>query len=833
MESASPAVLTGPESATEQDRTRWIYRPEMPLPDDEPLQQEILGSKGLSLRRLAAAGLPAPKWFTISTAACRWYQEHERTWPPGLLEQLGEVLKQFAADERFAVRSGAAGSMPGLMRTILDVPRDGLAEAITKVFDSWDAPPAQRYRQQHGWFTVDGTAVTVQAMFAAEVSGVLFSADPHAVGTSTMRIEAIEGAGTPLVGGDVTPCAWVIERGTAGTVVQRGDDLLQRPSMNRFVERGLPQLCEQAELIERQFGGPVDVEFGYAQEQVVYFQARRIAPPLRLSTEDVRRAEVQRLGHLARIGRRWWVRHNLSETLPAPTPLAWQLWRDFMSGDGGFGRIYRWLGYRPSRTVRREGFLELIGGRIYADPDRLPEMLCAGYPLMYDRGRPGAIDAPPTQFDLERLDQWFLLRWPLVVWTLSRAAWKRRGMIERAEQRFVDAVARLRTRVIEERAVNLERLSQDELLTLFERRRRWVFDEVAPESLLPGMLGTLVWSRVERRLCRVLGNAEGKVASDRLLSAVDDPPARRQHSMMDRFATGQASEDELLAELGHRGPDEMELSLPRWREQPAALMRTASRPRSHPMVGQPEFAVDAAAMLHEVVSDRDSRARLAGLVPEIERTRRLLSCRATGKDEFLRAYELLRDVLLAIGRRSGLGDGVFYLELEELQRSWTAASLRPLIEDRRTQRRAALSLHMPPVLEFDVDDICLHLIEENSASVSAATVQATPLSAGAGVGPVWTIDASSPDLAPAGSVLVAEAIPPGWMPFLTDAAAIIVERGGALSHVALLARQLGIPAVVCESARQLFQVGDMIQVDGTTGAIQPAATGDERNRPRD
>lgn len=807
------------EAAAASDPPCWVYFPETPVPGEK--SEEVLGGKGLSLRRLAAAGFRVPAWFTIPIAACRWYLEHDRSWPTGLREQLDVALARLSPAATLAVRSGAAESMPGLLHTLLNVRRDDLDCAVNAVFESWEAPAARAFRNRQGWSSVEGTAVTVQEMFASQVSGVLFSRDADGGRSTRMVVEAVEGAGTDLVGGAVTPARWSVERGSWRAQASPADPLTE--PLQQFAEHALAQLCRDAERIEPLFGGPVDIEFGYGTGGLVFFQARRIVLPVRVSSADVDRAEVQRLQRLARQGSSWWVRHNLSETLPAPTPLTWQLWREFMSGDGGFGAAYRLLGYRPSRAVRRRGTLELIAGRIYADPDRLPDMFCAGYPLTYDhslvRNDPEAIDRPPTQFDLERLDQWFLLRWPLVACTLAHAAWQRSRMLETAQQRFADCVTRLRSRLSEERAIDLTRLSLAELILLFERRRRWVFDEVAPETLLPGMLGALVWSRVQRRIGRELGEPDAARLAGRLLQSVDDEPARRQRSIMSRFAAGQATTQDLLAEWGHRGPDEMELSAPRWREQPEQLARAASRLRGQSLTACEAPAPDILREASVAAGKPRAHVGLLRLQPEIERCLRLLSCRSIGKDEFLRAYESLRDVVVELGRRSALGDGICFLHPEELRPQELGASLRPLIEKRRARRRAALSLHWPPVLEITGEAIPAFGDPEFDDSPEPAGLQATPLAAGIGSGPAWIVD-DAWETMPRAAVVVAAAIPPGCLPYLADAAAIVVERGGALSHGVLLARQLGIPVVACPSALRRIQPGDNVRVDGDRGLIE-------------
>ena len=57
--------------------------------------------------------------------------------------------------------------------------------------------------------------------------------------------------------------------------------------------------------------------------------------------------------------------------------------------------------------------------------------------------------------------------------------------------------------------------------------------------------------------------------------------------------------------------------------------------------------------------------------------------------------------------------------------------------------------------------------------------------------------------------------------YLSDlnARALIVERGGVLSHGAIVARDFGIPAIVCPHATRLLRAGDRLRVDGNTGKV--------------
>jgi pyruvate,water dikinase len=82
---------------------------------------------------------------------------------------------------------------------------------------------------------------------------------------------------------------------------------------------------------------------------------------------------------------------------------------------------------------------------------------------------------------------------------------------------------------------------------------------------------------------------------------------------------------------------------------------------------------------------------------------------------------------------------------------------------------------------------------------------------------------TSPDDGPLdrGDVLVARTTDASWSPLFARAAGIVVERGGPLSHAAIVARELGIPAVlnVAGAVERLAGAGHTVTVDGDEGVV--------------
>jgi phosphohistidine swiveling domain-containing protein len=100
---------------------------------------------------------------------------------------------------------------------------------------------------------------------------------------------------------------------------------------------------------------------------------------------------------------------------------------------------------------------------------------------------------------------------------------------------------------------------------------------------------------------------------------------------------------------------------------------------------------------------------------------------------------------------------------------------------------------------------------------------------GRGVGPVAHADGRPP---PRGAVLVVGTLEPALAALLPGLAGLVAETGNVLSHLAILAREMGVPTVVgVPGATQRFPQGVTVLVDGASGQVQPLEDHDRRGRP--
>jgi len=809
------------------------------LPLREAQDLSLAGGKAINLAKLIAADFPVPGGFVVTTSAYR--AASGRSDVPAEIETQIRAEYERMGSPLVAARSSATAedlaeaSMAGQYETFLNISSaDELLKAVSGCWESMRSDRLLAYLAEQGIDPATvAMAVVVQRLIPADAAGVLFTANPRTGATDEMLVEAAWGLGEAVVSGAVQPDR--IKIGTEdGRVIhyevsEKKSRLL--PGGKGFEEVAPSErslACIQYEVTQelwrlgnrakRYFDGPQDMEWAVADGKVYLLQSRAITTLREAEVRHGLRAAIRKnlQGQLdAQCGP--WVRHNLDETLSNPSPLTWSLIRQFMSGEGGFGKMHFEVGFEPSELVCREGFLELIGGRVYMDCSRMPEMFSQDYPFSYD-------------VDLLRRDPDAAQQAPTVSKGGMRELAKASAAAQKVTQHLKDVSKTLDQRFDEEfvpeveawcqevGSVNLQWLDRLSLATMWEEMRAKVFDEFGVMAFLPSMIEALATSELSAFLQDYCWDDEPASLLHELVVSSSLDKTSLSNARLQEVGQGKRSLESWLSEFGFRGPGEFDLANPRWDERSDDLKEMSARLASEDSLlelqdRRREEAKKIQARLEERLDDekKDELRR------RVDLARRYVRFREDGKFQLMRAYAKLRPVVREIGQRLGIGDDVFLLESREMLESLTTGFIpQDVIESRRVQLRAESGLVLPRVI--DQEDLAT--LGEPVFDEDASSWDAHSLSSGVASGKARVVlsPESAGDLGE-DYILVCPSTDPSWTPLFVGASGLILECGGGLSHGAIVARELGLPAVVLENATRLFEDGDELTLDANFARV--------------
>ncbi|MEM7791282.1 MAG: PEP/pyruvate-binding domain-containing protein [Verrucomicrobiota bacterium] len=809
------------------------------MPLREAHDARLVGGKAINLAKLLEAGLPVPDGFVVTTSAYREARGSDQI--PAEIQSI--IRKSYAeiGSPTVAVRSsataedGANASMAGQYETFLNLSSaDDLLDAISKCWASTQSERVLSYLAEKG---VEPNsvemAVVVQELVPAEAAGVLFTANPQTGADDEMVVEAAWGLGEAIVSGAVQPDRIRLDRQNGCVLDYAISDKKQKldPEGRAFetVEEtkrrrasvsfeSLQQLWQLGKQVVDYFGAPQDIEWALADGKVFLLQARNITQlreaSVRHSLPDNIRQELCRLRDG---GYGPWVRHNLDETLPFPSPLTWSILGEFMSGRGGFGQLYRDVGFAPSAKVCEEGFLKLIGGRVYMDCSLMPEMFAEGYPFAYDmdvlRDNPDAAQNPPT------LPKGGLKKRGDAALQASRVTKRLHEIGQDLDRRFEED---FRPRVLEwckqESARDLTSLDAAELGELWEQMRATVFGDFGVMAFLPSMVEALASADLQA----FLDDYSWEEAPTRVMNEILVSPQLDQTALLNKglqeLGRGELGLQAWIEEFGQRGPGEFDLSNARWADRPEEINAMAKRlapEESIPALHKRrcEQADETLARVSKSLTVKKQRE----LADKVNLARRYLRFREDGKDLLMRAFGNMRRLALEIGNRIEVGEDVFLMTGDEmLEGLATGFIAKDRIEQRRILRKAEAKLVLPRVI--DRDDIETLGVPQQVKQATA--YDAHSLSAGISTGNARVLQ-SPEQVGELGEdyILVCPSTDPAWTPLFVGASGLIMERGGSLSHGAIVARELGLPAVVVEDATRMIKDGDRLTIDAHQGRI--------------
>ena len=862
--------------------------PIVPLATLDRSTLPLAGGKAANLGELLQAGFPVPPGFCVTTAAYAEVAQlaglerilaAAQTDTPEALEHLaaearGALLdapipEQLAAAVRaayaelsrdgeppaVAVRSSATAedlpdaSFAGQQDTYLDVRGEAaLLDAIRRCWASLWTDRAVAYRHAN---TIDQRAVrlavVVQVMVPSATAGVLFTANPLTGRRQEAVIDAAPGLGEAVVSGVVRPDHFVVDT-AADRIVDRtrGDEGSSGAAC--LTDRQVLELARLGARVEAHYGAPQDLEWAYDPAGTLWLlQARPITTLYTLPAGA--RADAHHLNV--------YFSFNVAQGVLGPlTPL----------GIATFQRFVK-VAYGSETAVP----LAEAGCRLFVDVtpmlrNRLwRRLLLRGLSL----GEPRTGQAIQGLLDDPRLaprSRTASLGAFKTIWgVLSRSGLSSRALLALRDPAHARAVAlREVDRVLESDRGPVA--SPDEALdrveALLDRLPGLAYGLL--RVALPGLLSFAL----ARKLAESIGSGDQALLVLRglpynpttemdlelwtlatrlrqdpqvaaLLLDTPAPELAARYLRGDLPPLVRREVGQFLDRYGFRGVAEIDLGVPRWRDDPTYLFGVLS---NYLRLDDPVQAPDA--QFRRATAEADAaaraivrRARRAGPFGPLrasllrflfDRARALAGLRERPKFTIVRAFGRCRELLLAVGAhltRAGRlerPDDVFFLNLAEARQSLAGADLRPLVAERRQRyAREQRRRLVPRVLLSDGTTLY-----GNEQAAESGGLLGTPASPGTYRGRARVIlDPAGARLEP-GEVLVAPSTDPGWTPLFLTAGALVMEMGGMMSHGSVVAREYGIPAVVgAIGATTTVQTGQWITVDGTRGVVSLAPDG--------
>ena len=799
-------------------------------------------------------------------------------WPVETRNIFKEKVRALLAQGLIAIRSSALGedsaekSFAGMFETVLHIGSE--KEALAAADLCIASGSSERVEKYAGSESAIPVGLVVQQQVEAKAAGVCFTIDPTGRDRAVV-IEAVPGLGDKLVSGQVEPRRFRVYRSGTGAweIPEPGGQVLhvnispngakrvgaphprrqEKNNLNFISLETIEAIAAGAKELEEKFGFPLDIEWAMDHDDRVWWlQARPVTaaaePPdyiIQRSNDAVDDGPIT-----------VWSNWNVRETMPQPLfPFTWSFWRDKLQPVvvGHLAGVSQ-----KSRLLPFLYPLDVVHGRIYFN---LNGMLSAPVIGALSQQLISTVDsrAGDTLKYLKKIgvlrgrklpgSSFFIFFSILKAGIISFFKMLRHLDPEKSMKILADdcwAIAR---------RTPLHLLSDAELREEFDL---WASPEC--KRILYGLqmelVAMVIYEMAKKAfkkhpqaldlLCTgIPANPTTKISLT--IDALTEAAEPFKDLFLEPLPTGELLQrlqkeqhgpgwlddfNTFLEENGHRGPMEFDLGSTRWSDDPTMIIEII---RSGLKLPQREKLSERMARLSArreqalqeaiAASPRWKRPIMRRLA---RAAARFMPLREAPKHYAVIVFQRIRHAALELGVRlakKGLlpeaGD-VFFLEIAELNElieGKDAAHIPDKLRERK-QMFSRYKKETPPGF-FRSDGVPVIEALDFSTPLEEGLLRGSAISGGTAEGPICVLTEPDPKLVQQGDVLVMEYADPGWTPLFPRAAGIVMEVGGLMCHAAVVARELGIPAVFGVSdATAILQKGQRVEVNGTKGIVR-------------
>ncbi|WP_369387662.1 PEP/pyruvate-binding domain-containing protein [Streptomyces sp. CG1] len=798
-----------------------------------------------------------------------------------VLAAYAELGRPRVAVRSSAVKEDSAGqSFAGQHDTVLDIAGDeALLDAVKTCWASLWSDRAAVYRERAE--DPGAMAVVVQQMIHPDAAGVLFTTDPTSRDPHRMVVEACWGLGEGLVAGRVTADLFVVDDRTLQVVEERirhkvtkcvplepgrvgiaKVDAAARNSPCLTADR-LTELAALAVRVREYYGTEQDIEWVVQDERLHLLQARPIttAAPAAASRSPYITPVSPEISRNT-----LWSRMDIGEIFTGVmTPLGqsfaqyyqMNVHADCASAVGvrDPGPVALHMGYLQGHVYLNISYTAYMLGQCLPTRDQRhftarfvsEEVDLADYRNPFGRFPGGAEDVKA------------LLYWA------KHTAKEMAGMKKRSKE----MVAARLYQFDRARRIDLERLDRRELNAELTRHLGWFHDmhvgympyyinafgfygvlaELCPKWL--GSAGENLQNRVKTDMSslRTVESARdlwvlAQAAKDRprVMRIIRESPLEQIVDKLQGDQEGRAfwhdHVEEFLRVNGTRGRQEMELTHPRWIDDPSYVFQMIRR------YAEDGFSIDEILERSRAYQDGDAATVLQQLpVAKRKVIEKVISLyvlcselRETTRMSMVTSIWLVRNVVYEVGRRlveEGVLhslDEVAFVDFADVLRyldsdvDASAVFSRQRLDEARRLVRHHDRLPEPPLTiigEYDPARAPTRAADSSGAGRERLE--------GLGAGPgrvvgrarviedlVWQADEFKAD-----EIIVARFTDASWTPLFAIAGGVVTDIGSMLSHSSIVAREFNVPSVVnTKHATERITTGDLIAVDGDAGVVE-------------
>lgn len=803
-----------------------------------------IGGKGANLKQLTTWGYAVPEFMII----------------PADSRDFGEEVETFLAGfprETFAVRSSASvedaseKSFAGQFQTFLNVSVDRVPSKIEAVRESLNAEQVQRYAKERGF----SMAVVVQRMVSADVSGVVFGADPVSGDRSQCIVSATYGLGEGLVSGALdadtfrySKAHWQSEvtektekKVFSNNGLKSAEVSLDRVNQPCLEQEQLDKIKTISDELTKKFGIPQDIEFSIEGENIWLLQSRPITT-LRQTRHNI------------------WDNSNIIESYPGITsPLTFSFITKMYKAV--YEQLSEVLGVPQQKIERNERVFErmlaLLNGRVYYNLLNWYRVLAMvpGFSLNARfmekmMGTDETYELPQEDWDGKWQTRWQFF---ISILKIIKAYFGLQKETRRFQNHFKAVMSRY------------ERMDFTEMPPWEIQNRIQAYEKVLLKEwrapLVNDFFAMIYFGVFEKAILKWYKGEESSIHNDLLIGSQDIISARpvKLLAEIDQLIRGSSSLKKLfqkepqailkglpehpkaeklvkqyLEEFGDRNVGELKLETITYRQEPDLLIKQIKNNLNQRVPLKRSVGAGKNKRLaaeKEVFNNISSWIKRRALRFLLKRTRYLVSMRENLRYQRTRAFGVVRHMFFGLGEKlHQQGElkaprDIFYLKEEEIFEWLDGASvnmsLQKLVDLRKSEYR---SFEEMPTLKDRIETnglIYPHLSGHFQKAGEINGLKGVACCAGVVEAEVCVINSPEEAEGLNGKILVTASTDPGWITLFYGAGGILVERGSLLSHSAIVSREMGLPCIVAvKGLLSTLKTGDRVRMNGSTGEVE-------------